>query len=100
MSAQLGHSDVAVTARHYARWVGDEVYRPPVVLDLGEVPADLLATLGESPQHPPTRESGDLVRPSKDELNQAVIWRAGRDSNPRPSGSKTDSNARSNAYLR
>ncbi len=29
-----------------------------------------------------------------------VIWRAGRDSNPRPSGSKTDPDARSDAHLR
>ncbi len=88
VSAQLGHSDVAVTARHYARWVGDDVYRQPVVLNLGEVPADLLAKLGESPHRPPTQGSGDLVRPSQDELDRMIIWRAGRDSNPRPSGSK------------
>ncbi len=91
VSAQLGHSDVSVTARHYARWVGDDVYRQPVVLDLGEVPADLLAKLSESPHRPPTQESGDFVRPRKDELDRAAVWRAGRDSNPRPSGSKPDS---------
>ena len=33
VSRQLGHSDVSVTARHYARWVGDDVY-------LGEVADD------------------------------------------------------------
>ena len=80
VSAQLGHSDVSVTARHYARWVGDDVYRQPVVLDLGEVPADLLAKLGESPHRPPTQGSGDFARPSKDELDRVITWRAGRDS--------------------
>ena len=54
VSRQLGHSDVAVTARHYARWVGDDVYRQPVRLRRDEVPADLLARLPESPQSPPS----------------------------------------------
>jgi integrase len=30
VSQQLGHSDVAVTARHYARWRGGEGYRDPM----------------------------------------------------------------------
>ena len=47
VSHQLGHADVAVTARHYARWCGDEAYREPVRLAQGDVPADLLAQLGE-----------------------------------------------------
>ncbi len=89
VSAQLGHSDVAVTARHYARWVGDDVYRQPVVLELAEVPADLLAKLGESPHRPPTQEPDDRGRPTKDVQDHGVIWHAGRDSNPRPSGSKS-----------
>jgi integrase len=45
VSNQLGHADVAITARSYARWCGSE-YRPPLVLAEGEVPADLLARLG------------------------------------------------------
>jgi len=49
VSAQLGHSDVAVTARHYARWAGGDLYRQPLVLEAGEVPADFLARLAESP---------------------------------------------------
>ncbi len=44
-SAQLGHSDVAVTARHYARWIEDDHYREPMRIEPGEVPADLLARL-------------------------------------------------------
>jgi integrase len=45
VSKQLGHSDVAVTARHYARWAGGDVYREPMRLEAGEVPADLLARM-------------------------------------------------------
>ena len=55
VSQQLGHSNVATTARHYARWAGGDLYREPLVLQEGEVPADLLAWLGEeSPHSPPT----------------------------------------------
>jgi integrase len=52
ISRQLGHADVAITARHYARWCGDDAYRRPLELAEGEVPADLLARLGESHQSP------------------------------------------------
>jgi integrase len=45
VSHQLGHSDVSVTARHYARWAGGDVYRDPLQLEASEVPADLLARL-------------------------------------------------------
>jgi hypothetical protein len=45
VSKQLGHSDVSVTARHYARWVDDDAYRRPMAVEEGEVPADLLARL-------------------------------------------------------
>lgn len=44
VSAQLGHSNVATTARHYAKWIGSE-YRAALALEPGEVPADLLARL-------------------------------------------------------
>ena len=30
ISRQLGHADVGVTARHYARWCGDDGYREPL----------------------------------------------------------------------
>lgn len=45
ISRQLGHSSVAVTATHYARWCGGDSYRAPLMLEAGEVPADLLARL-------------------------------------------------------
>jgi integrase len=45
VSQQLGHADVAVTARHYARWAGGDMYRQPMTLATGEVPADLLGRL-------------------------------------------------------
>lgn len=51
IAKQLGHSDVNVTARHYAQWVYDG-WKPPVELLPGQVPADLLAiTMGEQPQN-------------------------------------------------
>jgi integrase len=48
VSRQLGHSDVSVTARHYARWAGGDAYRSPLEVAEGEVPADLLSRLAES----------------------------------------------------
>jgi len=45
VSKELGHADVAVTARHYAKWCAGDVYRAPLPLESGEVPADLLARL-------------------------------------------------------
>ena len=44
---QLGHSDVSITARHYARWTGGDDYRSPLDVREGEVPADLLSLLNE-----------------------------------------------------
>ncbi len=67
ISAALGHADVAVTARHYARWAGGIVYRRPIELREGEVPPDLLGRL-ESPQIPPTLDAPidhDLVTPDE-----------------------------------
>ena len=55
VSRQLGHSDVSVTARHYARWAGGDAYRNSLEVREGEVPADLLSRLAEkSPQNPHT----------------------------------------------
>lgn len=45
VSSQLGHSDVAVTARHYARWTGGDRYAAPMAIGPEEVPADLLARI-------------------------------------------------------
>ena len=43
---QLGHADLSVTAKHYARWCGaDDEYREPMHLRDGEIPADLLARI-------------------------------------------------------
>ncbi len=44
VSAQLGHSDVGVTARHYARWVSADYQEPPR-LERGDLPCDLLAKI-------------------------------------------------------
>jgi integrase len=35
ISRQLGHAHVAVTARHYARWAGEDGYREPISLREG-----------------------------------------------------------------
>ena len=54
VSSQLGHADVAVTARHYAKWIGGEVYRVPLQLRPGDVPADFIARSAyEFAQSPP-----------------------------------------------
>jgi integrase len=45
VASQLGHSSIAVTEKHYARWVPGEDYRRPPDLAEGEVPADLLGRL-------------------------------------------------------
>jgi integrase len=58
VSAQLGHADVAVTARHYAKWVNREGYREPMRLRSGDVPADFIARMVyESPQSPPSEKA-------------------------------------------
>ena len=49
VSAQLRHGDVAVTARHYARWIDADGYRRPMTVEDGEVPADLLARIAVPP---------------------------------------------------
>ena len=56
VSKQLGHSDVSVTARHYAKWIEDDAYRRPLVVGEGEVPADFIARIAdESPHKSPHR---------------------------------------------
>ena len=45
ISAQLGHADIGVTSRHYARWCGGSEFRTPMVPAENEVPADLLARI-------------------------------------------------------
>ena len=61
ISKELGHANVHVTAKHYARWIGEE-YREPMELRSGEVPADLLSRLDSSRHNhatgTPQRKSG------------------------------------------
>ncbi len=54
VSHQLGHADLAVTAKHYARWASGEHYRQPPALGEDEGLADLLARLGEKSHQSPT----------------------------------------------
>jgi len=65
VSRQLGHSDVSVTARHYARWTGGDEYREPVRLLPDEVPADLLArfALASDPTVTPRAETAEGLNP-------------------------------------
>lgn len=61
VSNQLGHADVAVTARHYARWAGGDQYAAPLAVAPGEVPADLLTRIEareSDPRLTPARFSG------------------------------------------
>ena len=51
ISAQLGHGDVATTARHYATWTGASAYRRPLTVEPGEVPADLIARIETIDSH-------------------------------------------------
>jgi hypothetical protein len=56
VSESLGHSNWAVTARHYARWVDDAMGRQfTPELDSGDVWPDLLARVGATidPESPP-----------------------------------------------
>jgi integrase len=48
IAKQLGHTRSSVTETHYPRYIDDEGYRRPTVVEDGEVPADLLAWLGEA----------------------------------------------------
>jgi integrase len=66
VSQQLGHSNVAVTAGHYARWCGEgDEYRDPIVLKHAELPADVLARLVGSPPSPPSRRRRGSLKSAK-----------------------------------
>ncbi len=71
VSAQLGHSNVAVTAQHYARWAGGDAYREPIRLEPDELPADVLERLESNPKS--TRATDTESRKS---------WWSLRESNP------------------
>ncbi len=89
ISAQLGHADVGVTARHYARWAGGDAYREPMRVEPGEMPADLLARLAPSHQIPTTSPAVDFGEHAT-HWNSVGNWRAQHDSNMRPSGPQPD----------
>ena len=79
VSAQLGHADVAVTARHYAKWIGGDVYREPFQLRPGDVPADFIARsayeFAQSPPiSPPTKKAvGDSELLSPRLLSEKLV---------------------------
>jgi integrase len=76
VSRQLGHADIGVTVRHYAKWAAGDEYRVPVALLAGEVPADLLARLGEeSHQSPTTKETTDNVISENSRLFGSLLER-------------------------
>jgi integrase len=77
VSAQLGHADVAVTARHYARWIEDDHYREPMQIEPGEVPADLLARLSD-PNVTPLDEAAEGVELGNLRSLQAIPGGRGR----------------------
>jgi len=73
LSKQLGHSDIQVTVRHYARWCGREEYREPMRLQPGEVPADLLARIAPDWPHDwPHLENLDPT-PSRNPANNIEV---------------------------
>jgi len=83
VSAQLGHADVSVTARHYARWIEDEIYREPMHIEPGEVPADLLARLSDPIVTPHDSDRPDGVAAAELQVaagsNEMQSVTAGRD---------------------
>ena len=89
VSKQLGHADVAVTAKHYARWAGGDLYRLPLTLLPGEVPADFIARLEKSPHSPPT-VGEDSAAMLQDGGIFRGFWSGKRGSNPRPSAWEAD----------
>ncbi len=61
VSQQLGHSDVSVTARHYARWAGGDAYRRSLEPSEGEVPADLVSRGAADSHQTPTTAAFEAV---------------------------------------
>ncbi len=101
VSMQLGHADLQVTTRHYARWCGGDDYRQPMALEPGEVPADLLARIApELPTSSPQRETAEGSVSEKPSTASELGWSGKRDSNPRPSAWEETTNPRKNADLR
>jgi hypothetical protein len=72
VSRQLGHKSQTLTERCYAKYLpGGDVYQPPEVLEVGEVPADLLARITRPKQTDfPMRSRQE---PSRIEKAQGVL---------------------------
>src|SRR5262249_12691676 len=68
VSRQLGHADIQVTTRHYARWCGGDEYREPMRLLPGEVPADLLSRL--TPDRPHSQAAAPQSESAPDTTNR------------------------------
>ena len=80
MSAQLGHADVAVTAKHYAAWCGGVEYRDPLHVAPTELPADLLARIApdfDSPHVPLTSGETDVGAEAGSDTNLNEIKAVG-----------------------
>jgi hypothetical protein len=76
VSAQLGHADVVVTARHYAKWIGGDVYREPFQLRPGDVPADFIARSAyEFAQSPPSSPPSELTAGGSNLLSHRPLLR-------------------------
>ncbi|MEE8556358.1 MAG: tyrosine-type recombinase/integrase [Myxococcota bacterium] len=60
VSKQLGHSSIATTEKHYAKWCHGDDYQDPIRLSLSELPADLLGYRND-PRLTPIQETGDRV---------------------------------------
>jgi hypothetical protein len=77
VSSQLGHTDLQVTTRHYARWCGGEGYREPIAIEQGEIPADLLARIApeiahESPTSKCHRSERDADASASDQVRSGI----------------------------
>jgi len=95
VSRQLGHSDVAVTARPYARWAGvTPIARRWCQPRVKSLPTCLRGLAS------PTTYDREVWPNDGDSWIRTGMWRAGRDSDPRPSGSKYELAPRSDAELR
>ncbi len=74
----------------FARRATDTDHQQPEALGPTEVYVDFLAKLGKSHHSPTTDEFDNVQDIEKLVESREVEWHAGRDSNPRPSGSKPD----------
>lgn len=86
VSMQLGHADVGVTARHYARWVGGDRSIEPMRLGPVEVPADLPARLpgsiGERHRIDITEQGESEAERHDGAPSARESWWSQRESNP------------------